>query len=221
MLTTLEQVKTHLGIAADDTSLDARLAALIQGVDAAIKSDLRRNIEQATYTEFYSGDGSRALRLKQTPVQSITTVYEDSSGLWGQGADAFAAATLLTAGADYALDLDQPDGTSLSGLLYRVGGIWPGRVVRYGNRLTAGYEHGRGNLKITYVGGYATVPYDLALAANQLVGWAMARKDGQQMKSERLDEYSYTMGDLKEALTSVVGAASILAKYRGRKWVVA
>lgn len=218
-LTTLAQVKTHLQIT--DSALDAQLAALILGVDAAIKSDLRRNIESASYTEYYSGDWSNVLRLKQTPVSSITNVWLDTDGHWGQGDDPFADADLLVAGTDYALRIDQSDGTSLSGMLMKLGGCWPGVVRRSGARLVGEYAAGLGNIKVSYVGGYETVPYDITMAANQLVGWALARQDGQQMKSETLDEYSYTMGDLKEGLASVAGYSSILARYRGRRWVVA
>ena len=154
-------------------------------------------------------------------VASITNVWVDQDGAWGQGDDAFASDTLLVAGTDYALRIDGPFG-STSGKLVRLGGRpWPGVIQRPGHRLVANLAEGRGNIKVTYVGGYATIPADLVMLANQLVGLVAKRLDGQQIQSERLDEHSYTLASSKEAKDTIVGANDILRRYRGRKWMVA
>jgi len=117
-LTTKPTIKTLLGVS--DTSLDAVIDVLIPQADAIIKGYLGREIEQATYTEYYSGSGDQVIVLNQTPVQSITSVNEDRDGFYGDGTDAFPASSLLVQGADYVLRKDDATNTevSKSGILY-------------------------------------------------------------------------------------------------------
>lgn len=223
-LTTLEQFKAYMGIGPDesDATQDAQIAAIIPGVDRAIKNDIRRRIERGTVTQYLNGNNQESLRLRETPVvPDDMQVFVDSTGYSGQGPNAFGAETELTQGTDYYLPVDQEDGTSLSGLLVRIGCVWPGRIVRSGNRLVAERVDGQRNIKVVYTGGYLTVPEDLVMLANQLVGWVAKRLDGQQIQSERIDEYSYTMAGSKEAQNSIVGASDTIKRYRGGKWVVA
>ena len=74
-LTTLADLKTYLGIS--DSSEDALLNLLIADADAAILGYIGRTIEQATLTEYYSGDGPQMLVLKQRPVTAVTSVHVD------------------------------------------------------------------------------------------------------------------------------------------------
>jgi hypothetical protein len=205
MLTTLEAVKTHLGMASEDTTLDPQLNQLLAAVDAAIKKQLKQNFEEDTYTEFYDGTGSERLYLRQTPVQSTgLTVYEDSNGNYGQTSGAFAASTLLTLGTDYVLAVDQPDGTSLQGVLVRLYGVWSGRTLYGPKELTGSPSDALGSIKVTYTAGYETIPYDLAT-------------DGQAMRSENYDYYGYTRAAMSELAKGDLGtlgtAANILASY--------
>jgi hypothetical protein len=218
MLTTLEAVKTHLGMASEDTTLDPQLNQLLAAVDAAIKKQLKQNFEEDTYTEFYDGTGSERLYLRQTPVQSTgLTVYEDSNGNYGQTSGAFAASTLLTLGTDYVLAVDQPDGTSLQGVLVRLYGVWSGRTLYGPKELTGSPSDALGSIKVTYTAGYETIPYDLAMAANQIVAWAASATDGQAMRSENYDYYGYTRAAMSELAKGDLGtlgtAANILASY--------
>jgi len=71
-LTTKTNVKILIGVS--DTSLDEVIDLLIPQADAIVKSYLQRDIEQVTYTEYYSGTGDQRLVLNQGPVQSITAV---------------------------------------------------------------------------------------------------------------------------------------------------
>ena len=72
-LTTLADLKTYLGIS--DSSEDALLNLLIADADAAILGYIGRTIEQATLTEYYSGDGTQMLVLKQRPVTVFAVLY--------------------------------------------------------------------------------------------------------------------------------------------------
>ena len=168
-LTTKPTIKTLLGVS--DTSLDAVIDVLIPQADAIIKGYLGREIEQATYTEYYSGSGDQVIVLNQTPVQSITSVNEDRDGFYGDGTDAFPASSLLVQGADYVLRKDDATNTevSKSGILYRINKVWPRPHSGIRGQLASAPGLGLGNIKVVYVAGWATVPADITFAANKLI----------------------------------------------------
>lgn len=171
MLSTLDAVKNQAGICLSDTSQDAQLSAILAGVSAMVTRMLGRNIEQETYTEYYSGDGSSELLLRQYPVQSITSLAVDGSGYWGYGTNAFA--TNLVAGTDYALARSSSAEGS-PGIVYRIGGVWP-QPARYEDAYLAAQPGvDIGNIKVVYVAGFATVPADIQMAVNSLVMRVMA-----------------------------------------------
>ncbi|HBL47651.1 MAG TPA: hypothetical protein DDZ90_30120, partial [Planctomycetaceae bacterium] len=60
-LTTKATIKTLIGVS--DTSLDAVIDLLIPQAEAIIKGYLKREIEEATYTEYYSGSGDQIIVL--------------------------------------------------------------------------------------------------------------------------------------------------------------
>ncbi len=220
MLTDLDTIKALYGVS--DPGLDAQLSALLVAADRAIKDYLHRDIELTSYVEYYSGNGTRFLTLRQRPVVSVTEVREDFSGFYGQGtAPIFGSETLLVAGEDYALELDAGGTLSNSGRLIRCHTVWaqlerlyvPGRVSRdTGSAL--------GNIKVTYSAGYASVPDDLKYAVAMLVAY-MRRviKLGQNISSEKLGDYGYHLA--RTALRDVpeVGSLrSILARYKEPCW---
>ncbi len=190
-LTTRTKVKLHLGIS--DTSEDSLLDQLILEVDAWIKKQCGRDLESTSYTEFYEGTGTQILRLRHTPVTAITTVHEDNDAYWAQGSSAFGTESLLTAGTEYALQT-RVSGTSYTGLLFRIGAVWPS-VRRFSRGLLIGSAiPGLGNIKVAYTAGYSSVPADLELLANILV--AVLRRNaqhGDDVQSESLNGYSYTL----------------------------
>ena len=73
-LTTLMSVKTQGGIPTSDTSRDGQIRILIDGITSLVKQQLNREIESAKYTDYYSGDGSPFLLLRQYPVTSVSLV---------------------------------------------------------------------------------------------------------------------------------------------------
>lgn len=191
-LTTLSQLKAFLNVT--DSSKDAWLEALRGAAEADIKLYCNQNFEQTTQTEYYTGNGQRVLVLRQRPVQSITSVFYDSYGNFGTSPGAFDSTTLLTAGTHYCLDLDQGSSLSSSGILFRINTVWAelGRIYTPG-KLYAEQISNAGNLKITYISGYATIPQDLQYAVALLVAYMKltAPIGGFPLEAERLGDYSY------------------------------
>lgn len=168
-LSTLASVKTHLSIV--DTSQDTLLTQLLTQADAMIKTWCRQALEQATYTEYYDAPNTNRLVLRQHPVYSIASLYYDAKGNYGYTSGAFASTNLLTSGVEYTLAVDQPDGSSRSGIVQRIGGVWSVSADWTIGWLAAGVTSTKGAVKITYTAGYASpLPNDLVLACNQAVG---------------------------------------------------
>lgn len=214
-LTSRVNIKTLLGVS--DTSLDEIIDLLIPQADAIIKGYLKRDIEQVTYTEYYSGTGNQIVVLNQAPVQSIISVHEDGDGYYGDGTDAFSTSTALIQGTDFVLRKDDNTATEVSGsgILYRIGKLWPRPYLRLHNQLSSTPSQGIGNIKVVYVAGWATVPADIEFAANKLVISMIGSRDkAERLESESIEDYSYTLAaseDESRLLDSVKGA---LARYK-------
>lgn len=88
-----------------------------------------------------SGAGSNLIVLSNSPVRSITSLYENPSA-WDSGnADGpgdWPASTLLVQGQDYTVDWSSP-GFSKTGVIRRASGYW---------------QMSRRGIKVTYVAGY-------------------------------------------------------------------
>lgn len=207
-LSTLASVQAIPGMSGYESAF---LETLIDAASKAIKNYTKRELERATYTEYYSGNGMQDLVLRQTPVISITSFYLDSNGYWGQGASSFGAASLLTEGTQYALVRDEGS-QSNRGLVRRIGGGgagvfagWNPEVI-FGGKLSASrlptWPKGMGNIKVVYVAGYSPVPADLQYACNMLVCW-MARSQplGGPTTSEGWEGYSYSLASSASAGT--------------------
>lgn len=225
-LASLTQFKSQLSITSTDE--DTLLQQILDSVESAIKSTLDRDIERDNYTEYYSGNGMQDFVLRNTPVDTSETVavYLDQTGNFGQDDDSFASTTLLTYGTDYAIVVDNST-ISTSGIVRRLGFGLPfdiGSGRPYGS-LTMRYRqaiwpYGAGNIKVTYTGGYATVPADITLATLQMASSIyQSRKYGGAFLpgSERLGEYSYSLvaAKLNGSAANVPGTpANLLKPYR-------
>jgi len=227
MIESLANIKVFLGIDPGDTTQDALLNMLNADAQGICESYCRRRFEQDTYTEFYSGTGTHFIVLKQRPVQSLTNVWLDNNGFWGEGvgpSSPFGSTTLLTIGIDYALATDETlsDGSVVSraGLLSRIGTIWPELNAYYfPGRLTQEYGPAYGNIKVTYVAGYsaATMPNDLKRAIRTLVSQARQEAPyGRALESESISDYTYSMADMDlDARVPGIGTVKqILNRYR-------
>jgi hypothetical protein len=205
-LTTLTRLKLALGKSVSDTSEDDRLLTLLDAAEATVARYLNRNLLQATYTEYFSGTGRPSLVLSHRPVVSVTGVYIDPVGYYGQSVGGFAASTMLTQGQDYALT-NPNAGERNPGILQMLSALWDGTGL-------SNWPQGQGNIKVVYVAGYTQVPADVSQAVAMIVGQMLAQSDkGLPMQSETLGEYSYTLltgapGQL------MAGARQLLNNYR-------
>lgn len=233
MLATLDQVNAVLGLtAAQATAEQAKNVILLASADAAIKAQCGQDFELTTYPRavaggfgdsgYYYGEGSRFLFLRQTPVVTITSIYQDAASYAGQGADPFPATTLLTATTDYFLHLDGclPGTTtkcSYKGVVERVGSVWSGVSVNYSHELTNTPGRGQGNIKIAYTAGYPTIPADLNSACLQLVAWLrQTALLGGLLESERFEDYAYTRAKAQAGIVQIGSIRSLIWRYKRR-----
>lgn len=220
----LGELKDRLRIERSDTARDNQLAQILDGAIASVEKWCKRQFSREALTEFYSGDGSPYVALLRTPVVSITNIWCDPNGHFGDGADGFGANTLLTEGEHYTLADDEaglvllikPTGIDLDSRLYGMGTLTRRRVRR-------GWPRGDGNIKVSYTGGYEEWPADLKMAALEVADWVAvgAGHGGMPLQSETLGRYSYTRAQAtKIASDGLVGvgelgsARSVLSRYR-------
>jgi uncharacterized phiE125 gp8 family phage protein len=142
--TSLARVKEHLGIT--NASSDAKLENLINASFASLESYIGQSLKAATYTEFFDGDGTDEVLLNNYPVVAITSIHDDIDR-------AFGSDTLIDA-ADYTFYSNKNENI--------------GRV-RLLNGLA--FSPGIQNVKVIYLAGYVTVPYDAEQACVELVAW--------------------------------------------------
>lgn len=213
-LVTLASMKTALEFPTADTSRDAVLSLLITEVSALVEEYCGRTFGQQTITEFYSGDNTPVLVLNQRPVSAVVSVWEDDEGYWGQGGDPFNADHLLVAGENYALQVDQPDGSSRCGLLHRVNGSWSRPAKVDAGNLSARAPYGTGNVKVRYTAGSAAVPGAVQLAVRITVSrYLQSLKHGGLVQAESYEDYSYALA-VAGAGGLPAEAKEVLARHR-------
>jgi hypothetical protein len=144
------------------------------------------------------GSGQVTLSANATTTGSFPLVFGlavwmDSGGLAGDGVQAFLANTQLYLGKDYVLQRDQPDGSSKSGILKRLGGGLTGSTLDWFTELPRGtlsyrlspvWPRGYGNVKVVFTAGLGfgapaggtlppttTIPFELTQAVNQVASW--------------------------------------------------
>lgn len=208
------------------TQDEGYLTFLANGASATIKSYLKRDLERATYIEYYDGTDRPELVLRNYPVSSITNIWVDGDGYYGQGASAFPASTLLTAGENYVLQPDYGGTLSRTGVVLRLGGgsgTWPGffpsdsRGKLAGKKL-AGWPRGWGNIKVEYIAGYAQddIPDDIRTAGVMIA--AVLNRSlplGGYLQSESLGGYSYSIGTGMLGNFPEIGTVrQLLSRYR-------
>ena len=217
----LTDVKTHLGITV--STYDTQLQMWLDAAITAVTNYCGTSFEQATRTEYYQPDGYK-LVLKNRPVISVTSVYENAGAYWGSADNPWTSDYLLTAGTDYALQTDAAELTSTygytsrSGIIIRIGRRW---ARRYANNTTPGMSGynlsvpdlpAQGSVKVVYVSGYTNVPDAVTQAALWEVDAYRSRagKGGQQLTAESLGEYSYSLAQ-QEATVANGGLLSTAA----------
>ncbi len=162
-LISLADAKLFLKITA--STEDVIVGDLVNQVSQFINDYCGHPLLQATYTEFYDGDGTNELILRNFPVVSVTTIHDDPLRVFGADtAKVVASDVMLEKGAG---------------------------IVRLWNN--GGYfNRGEGNVKVVYVAGYAlaSVPYSIQLAVRRLVAKIYRQsyqtpKDGVQTETQQ------------------------------------
>jgi hypothetical protein len=213
-LTSLSALKVFAGVA--DDSQNAILIQLIGAASNFITDYCNRDFTYGSYTDIYSGTNTPYLRLKRWPIWSIQNVWLEggSAGSFGQAPNAFSLPPLVQ-GVDFALAADQPDGSSLSGLLVKLNGVWPVRRSRTTSNLAGGYDSGFGNVKVQCTANFKEVPGPVALACRMLVKRVMAtRQFGALVKSEVTPDYSYSLDSFAPGEELLGLIRPLLGKYR-------
>jgi hypothetical protein len=219
----LSDYKAIAGLPATPSSSDTQYNALILAASQVIKTYCKRDLESNSYTEYYSGNNTQRLVLRQTPVTAITNVWLDNSGYFGTNPlGSFDSTSLLILGTDYTLDLDTDGVTCKSGILFRLGTVWPvvTRLSRIA-RLTPDAGPAYGNIKVAYTAGYNPIPEDLQVACVLLVNLMKSRIPlGQYIISEKLGAYTYQLlkSPPSKFKDDVLAITSLLAPYLENPW---
>ena len=158
-ITTVAQCKAFRGVEAANQEHDAELDRIIPAVQAFLEQECARVFDRSTVTEYYHGAGSwggcrsgaspawrNTLLVKRPPIVSITNIWDDPARAYG-------STTLLGAASYVIADAE-------AGLIILDGFC---------------FQEGINNIKVTYVGGYASMPFDLEQAAIEMV-WAAREK---------------------------------------------
>jgi len=133
-LTTLNAVREFLKIPDSITTDDTLLLHLITRVSKEIEKFCERTFAQANSTEYYDGDGTDTLLIDNYPINSITSLYDDTDRTYGSD-------TLIDSD-DYVFYSEE------------------GKIVLDGGTFSIGLK----NIKIVYNAGYSTIPEDLEQA---------------------------------------------------------
>lgn len=144
-ITTKAKCKDFRGIPTATTEHDAELDRIIPAVQEFLERECERVFEKSTVTEYYSGLEWRDRLIVAQPP--IVTI----TNIWD--------------------DLARSYATPLASSLYVIEDANAGLIKLDG----VTFQEGLRNIKITYEGGFTTIPEDLEQAAIELV-WAAREK---------------------------------------------
>lgn len=184
-LTSLTDAKAFLKITG--STEDTIVGDLVNAASAYANSFTGRYLLKRTgLVEYYDGDGSSMLMLRNYPVVTLSNVYDDIDR-------AFGATTEIPAGD---LLTDKASG-----------------ILRTWNN-TAVFTAGVANIKVAYEAGYAlaSVPYDLKLAIHLIMAaWYKNAYQFQRLGIESETKADHTVSARNEAVPAA--AAEILKRY--------
>ena len=222
-LTNLANYLASLGMSqtafsSDDTGAAQYLWALAVA-EKAMSRACERSFTYASRVEYLTANWQKAIAARETPVESITSIYYDLGSRGGQHADDFAAGTLQTVADDYYLYRDRSgDHYSDSGLIYRSRGVWQGWSERPVGAIGIRRIPAVNVVKLTYTGGYGNAirpPEDLLegihLAAT-LVRKA-APEGGRLWQSQSGEGHSVSVGRLEDEIQRLASTQWVIGNY--------
>jgi len=170
-----------------------------------------------------SSVGGDTLQLTHIPLRAITTVHVDTSARFGDASGAFPDSTLWTQGDDYWVEWED-EHLCLGGMLYSYAN-WPFETGTIKVVYTGGYSAaelaGNQSANDSAGGVYTNESIDatgiahavLVTIAHAIHTWQQLKKDSRvgfvpgTIQSERLGDYSYTLGP---GSANIAGAATSL-----------
>lgn len=161
-LITSTSMTTILGVTAGSAEATQVDSMIDSASRLALSVTHRTTLVSTSLTEYYDGDGTDTLHLKAWPITAVTSIHVDDS-------------TPRDWATDDLIDSDEY-------LIYEN----DGKVVLDGDVFTPG----KYNVKVIYTAGYATVPYDLQQAVEDLVIYWYQRQ-----KEKRVGVRSVSVGD--------------------------
>jgi len=168
MLTTLDDLKTALGIT-DDTH-DDQLNMLINQASAFLERLTGRKFELADYTELHDGPLTQDLVLNQWPIVQVYSILDTFKGVEITNFDISVKGYI--------------------GVVFKDDG-WIRRGYPYG----LAYDHRFPSryLKVSYQAGYETIPYDIQGLIWQMVGqqYAIINSGALGLKAFRISDVSW------------------------------
>lgn len=225
LFTDLRELKKILEIDPRNTEEDLNLSFYIEWASRWIEELLcRPDLEKKEVTEYYNGTGTINLVLRRRPVFTTPpiVVVLDANGYFGLASGAFTNPPNqpMVMGQDFTLQIDQVDGTSRSGILYRIGNFWPKQMYRQGGLLTPYSGPSLGSIQVTYTAGYTvdTLPAVFRMACNTLASrmrnyYPLA----QELNSESYEARSLSyQGSVRDHLTQPI--KQMLFPYVNRSW---
>jgi hypothetical protein len=84
-LTTVAVAKDHLGIPSSDTTQDSRIEMFINVVSDRISNYCERQLVAANIIDVCHGGMSNMLMLQEWPINSVTEIAIDNTGVFGSG----------------------------------------------------------------------------------------------------------------------------------------
>lgn len=177
-LATLDQLKTQLNFQSSDTRYDTKLTLFLEAGSKWVENYCQRAFTQATYTEIIHGNGSNLITPRQWPISSVTELRISESQDWTNDS------TLVDPNA-YGTDPDQT-------------GVW-----LFSQVMPTAYN----SVRIVYVAGYSSIPYDLQLANILVSEWfykVQNRGDSGRTSVGKQGENAAVLADLPPIVKTIL-----------------
>jgi len=184
---------------------------ICQQVDRSIKTRLKRTVEQQTFTGLILDAPTTPYILLQRYAPITIAGFQCWLNGYAHGNPAdFDSTSLLTMYEDYTLDKSEDDAATSPGTLTRLGAIW-GLTYRFRPyQLAPQFDPNMGAVKVSFTGGYETVPDDIVEAACVTISKVLGvRRYGMQVGSESWNGYSYNLPGVGMMINGLLGNPDI------------